>query len=147
MIVALAAPSVLVPWAVAGLIFLGAMGLSKRVTDTEETLDRTRTRLEATLTSMVWTFRWSEQEAAERPRAYMAHGIEYVRQALDVDFVRMGEIIEEIEATYVPPRRMPRYPQIPPYLAGEADVVKMPTHGVIPGTVVHEGPDPEDDRG
>lgn len=73
----------------------------------------------------------ADAAASARMRHYLAALYSDLQDALGLDDVQMAEVRDRMRMTD-PPRRLPKYPQIPPYLATPEDAVQR---GVGPATV------------
>lgn len=60
---------------------------------------------------------------ATKLRHYLVSAFSSIQMAADLDDLGMAETMETVPE---PPRRLPRYPQVPPYLASPADVANIP---------------------
>ena len=83
-------------------------------------------RQEAALRSMVTPLAWVHLSNVDDRlvRHGAAAAFEAVRMGLALDLDEMGGLMSEVPD---PPRRMPRYPQVPPYLARPEDVAQVPS--------------------
>lgn len=61
--------------------------------------------------------------AVTRLRHFLVSAFSSIQQAADMDDLAMAETMERVPE---PPRRLPRYPQVPPYLASPEDVANIP---------------------
>lgn len=64
-----------------------------------------------------------ETPSVQKLRHYLVNAFTSLQLALDRDDLAMTEAMESVPE---PPRRLPRYPQVPPYLASPADVANVP---------------------
>lgn len=125
----------LLPWAVALFFLIGAVGMSMRLTRAEtaqvEAEDRAVAMRSAAIASVVpLSWLWQMVEAPEavddaRARIYLAQAFEAIREAIAADEATMADLVEEA-LDRAQPRRLPRYPQIPSYIASPEDALAMP---------------------
>lgn len=135
--------SIVVPWTLAVLLLISAVGQALRVTKAWAELaaaqgerdaaifERTRIedRARDILVPLTWAWDLVEDESGRfddiRARLYLVAAYTEIQKALLLDDVGMTEAIEEARG-HEAPRRMPRYPQTPPYLASAQDVAGAP---------------------
>lgn len=137
--------SVVVPWGLAAFFLVSAVGNAQRVAKAGTELvqaqaDRDaaifeRTRIEDRARDLLVPLTWiwdstdqvSERDFSaalprDRARLYLVAAYTEVQKALLLDDVEMTDALEQARGQE-PPRRMPRYPQTPPFLASVADIV------------------------
>lgn len=67
---------------------------------------------------------------AARLQAYLTQAYVEVQLSLLLDDVEMTDLVHDATAI-LPPRRLPKYPQTPPFLATPEDIAGVPTGGII----------------
>lgn len=111
--------------------FLGAMVQKGESDEKRRTAEADRDRAvrgaDGALTPLIWV--WREENAMEpephaRTIAFTAQALGSLQVALGLDDDIFGAVVA---STVDPPRRLPKYPMIPPALARPEDVAKIPT--------------------
>lgn len=93
--------------------------------------DRMEDGLIGLVRPLVWTWDLVSDIETEHPefvarvKAYLTSAFSLTADGLGSEDVEMAEIIEHARAAD-PPRRIPKYPQVPPYLATPEDAVMIP---------------------
>lgn len=99
-----------------------------------ERLTLVRDSIRSTLIPLVWALDEADPDRGDlnrdarglqvRLRYYLHQAIVEVQTALGEDDMKMSETIVQVRDV-LPPRRLPRYPQVPPYLATPEDVAHV----------------------
>ncbi len=149
--------------ALCAVLFLGAVGMTAKIRRVQEAhiaanleaqaavFERTRIeeRTRDLLVPLGWI--WDHLDADLRDlvpdarlRLYLVATYSTIQEALQADDLEMAEAMEAARL-HDAPRRMPRYPQVPAFLARPEDAVSMPAQTFDGYGAPISNPDPAED--